>query len=153
MALKTSIYLNDANEQFLGFFKSPEGELQASSQIGYFLAGYRRLIKLAIADALPKLGETEWQYILQAYNGHAFSEYDHAAGFRIASLVADDLGIENLFDIKDLEVKSMLEKIAGLTRFEEMAVVEIARMFWARAYVAKEDDTFSDVLKGLVELL
>lgn len=129
MALKTSIYLNDDNEEFLHKFKRGE-ELQASSSVSYILAGWRAFIKEGVVLAGDKLLESDWPLVLQVFNGHVFEERDHQRNWRISSLVADDLGVDDFFDIKDLAVKETLQRISSLSPLEEMAVAEAARLFW-----------------------
>lgn len=153
MAIKTSIYINDRNEQFLGFFRGEGEDKQLSGNIGYALAGYRKLLRLSITSALPKLGHSEWGFILQAYNGHIFTEDDHRVSWRIVSLVADELGIENIMNISDASTKESLEKIASLTQAEEAAVIEVARMFWSNAYKSAEGEDLIETINGIVGLL
>lgn len=131
MGYKTSVYLNDDLEGFVNSFVVDGVD---KVPLVYFIHLAREFIKQGANTAKDKLGVNEWPLILQAYNGHYTTEHDirvTARASHIASLVCDDLGIENFFEIPDGEQKVAIERIARLTPVEQLAVVELARLFWA----------------------
>lgn len=150
MAIKSSIYLNDDMENFVNFFHAEDED---KKPLVYFISLARAFIKQGALEAKEKLGFDEWALIFQAYNGHITTDNDIRWSTRaghLASLVCDDLGIENLFDMPDVPQKLSIQKIAKLSPVQQLAVVEIARMFWVNK---TEYDGFLETVHGLIDKL
>ncbi|MDN0082394.1 hypothetical protein QU487_06455 [Crenobacter sp. SG2305] len=143
MSIKKSVMLADhfiAYAKARGLTRGEDGDVLWSQAVNGAVSSLTRLYDLL----LPDLTEQDWHLILNAFNGHFFTDMDlHVS---IASCIMDDLGVLELSEV-DPKVAESVRKIAKLTVPEQAAVLDMARKFWGAS--ERSGNSLLEIIQGL----
>lgn len=145
MSTKKTIFLTDQSVNFIKLTSQIEGD--GVTWTNAINAGLEQLQYL-IGNALPSLTIKEWETILNCYAGCFQPAFGIPAW--IASDLMDNVGAKNL-DETEPGYRVLVEKCAGMTQAEQMAVLYFVQAFWSDDW--KHCADFDEVVKQIADKL
>jgi len=107
------------------------------------------LLAMAVSSISGLFCEREMSVLL---NSGCCPVWRYQAGASLAGNVADDLGVEELDELKDgTELKILLQKLIDLTSLQTAALVDLCERFWRSPSNSSLGETFRTMGLELVE--
>lgn len=104
---------------------------------------YFQLISSAVDSMNSMFTESEMEVILNT-NCSPFCQW--SVDITVASMVADDLGIDQLSDLSDdSDVKALLKKLMRLSPIQNAALIDMCERFWRSAKAKSLKEVFGEM--------
>ena len=131
-AKRTSVYLTDNTLRILGQADDlPELE-SLSGRINATIGRFGELV----AAEMPTLTQAEWCAIMDANNGSFTHEFMPAEQSLLWANLADSQGMDEKWEI---DSKSLIKKMRGLSKAQSTAAIEAVAAFWRLCELPTEE--------------